>query len=149
MERLFPCRIARRRTGGEPDEDHPSQNRDVLHSLPREPHPARSEDVYGIRESTLASKTKRPGRCTQAGAWRNLGATGSDLRDFCRLGALGTLRDLEADFVSFVQGLVPVSHNLAKVDEDIVARFTGDETVAFGSVEPLYCSLFHGTDPFR
>ena len=86
---------------------------------------------------------------TQAGALIPVRARRSDLCDLRRLGALGTLRDFEANFVSLVQGLIPVSHNLAKVDEDIVARLTGDETVAFGSVEPLYCSLFHGTDPFK
>jgi hypothetical protein len=33
------------------------------------------------------------------------------------------------------------------MNEDIVTRFTLDESEAFGSVKPLDDSLFHGTTP--
>lgn len=58
------------------------------------------------------------------------------------------LGDIELHTVTVIEVLEPVTGDLSVMHKDILAVFTGNESKSFGSVEPLYCSLFHGTVPF-
>ena len=71
--------------------------------------------------------------------------------DLCNVSCLQALRaafKLELNLVALVQVLVPVTCDGFVVYEHIFATRTRNETEALGSVEPLYCTLFPGTDPF-
>jgi hypothetical protein len=58
--------------------------------------------------------------------------------------AFGTLRTLELDSFAFVQRPVAGILNGGKVNEDILAARSLDESVALGSIEPLHNTmLFH------
>ena len=62
-------------------------------------------------------------------------------------GGLRPPGDLEVHLIAFVQGFVSLADDFLEVDEHIFARFTLNESEALGSVEPLHCPFFHGTDP--
>lgn len=71
--------------------------------------------------------------------------------DLCHVRCLQAFRaafELELNLVALVQVLIAVACNGLVVYEHIFATRTRNETEAFGSVEPLHCTLFHGTDPF-
>ena len=58
--------------------------------------------------------------------------------------ALRSLRDLEANFLSFLQRLEPRHVDRREVREKVFPSTVGrNETVALGVVEPLYCSSWH------
>jgi len=58
------------------------------------------------------------------------------------LEAFGALRDAEFDLIPFVQGLEAGSLDGRVMNEDVIAGFAADESIAFFVVEPLYCTLF-------
>ena len=61
-----------------------------------------------------------------------------------RLGALGSLSDLELDSLVLLERLVAVALNLRIVDEHVRAvTIGGDEAEALLAVEPLHSSLRH------
>jgi hypothetical protein len=47
-----------------------------------------------------------------------------------------------------LKALEPAGLNGGEMDENIFARLAADKAVAFGVIEPLYCSLFHGVNLF-
>jgi hypothetical protein len=75
----------------------------------------------------------------------------ADALDFANVGCLETFwasLELELNLVTLVQILIAVTGNGLVVHEHVFATRTRNKPEAFGSVEPLYCTLFHGTDPF-
>lgn len=64
------------------------------------------------------------------------------------LESLGSTLDVKFHFIAFVKTFVTVSDDCFEMDEYVFAVATGNETKTFGSIEPLDCSLFHGTNPF-
>src|SRR6476620_1161654 len=68
----------------------------------------------------------------------------SDGGDSHRLGALGSLLDLELDALVRLEGAEAAALDLGKVHEDILrAVIRGDEAEALVAVEPLHSSLCH------
>jgi hypothetical protein len=55
------------------------------------------------------------------------------------------LLDFELDLIALVQSAIALTTNCLEMDEYVFAILTGDESEAFGSVEPFDCSFFHGT----
>jgi hypothetical protein len=64
------------------------------------------------------------------------------------LESLRSLFDVELHLIAFVETLIAVTNYCFIMDENIFAVTAGNETKTFGSIEPLDCSLFHGTNPF-
>jgi hypothetical protein len=60
------------------------------------------------------------------------------------LGSFLRLFHFEFDGVSSVERAKTVANDARKVDKDIAARFTRDESITFGGIEPLYRTSFHG-----
>ena len=58
------------------------------------------------------------------------------------LQALGALRNVELHGLPFLKTFEPAGLDCREVHKNILAALTADEAVAFGVVEPLYCSLF-------
>src|SRR5215217_7582140 len=70
--------------------------------------------------------------------------TRSDRADVLRLGALGTLGDVELNLLVLVQGLVALGLNRRVVHENVVAAvLLRDEAETLLGVEPLYGALSH------
>src|SRR3954453_14880778 len=68
----------------------------------------------------------------------------SDGTNVLRLGALGTLGDVELDLLVLVQGLVALGLNRRVVHEDVVAAvLLRDEAETLLGVEPLHGALSH------
>jgi hypothetical protein len=65
-----------------------------------------------------------------------------DSFDVLCLGAFGSLGDRELYSLAFFKVAVSVAHNGAKMDKDIAAGITLNETVSLGTVEPLHNALF-------
>src|SRR5690242_6855465 len=64
--------------------------------------------------------------------------------DSHRLGALGSLLDLELDALVLLEGAEAAALDLGKVHEDILRPVVrGDEAEAFVAVEPFHSSLCH------
>src|SRR5438105_10838816 len=63
--------------------------------------------------------------------------------DVLCLPALGSLDDIELDGLALFQAAKALVLNGGVMHEDILAILPADETVPFGVVEPLHCSLFH------
>ena len=59
------------------------------------------------------------------------------------LPALGSLHDVELDRLPFLQAAEALALNRREMNKYILAILPADKAVAFGVVEPLYCSLFH------
>lgn len=57
------------------------------------------------------------------------------------LQAFGSLLHLEFDRLAFVKGLVPISLNGRKVNENVLARLSLNESITLGCIEPLDCTL--------
>ena len=58
--------------------------------------------------------------------------------------ALGTLRNIKLDFLTFFQSLEAVHGDRRKVREQIFAATIGcDETKTFGIVKPFHCASCH------
>ena len=58
--------------------------------------------------------------------------------------ALGALRNIKLDFLTFFQGLEAVHGDCRKVCEQIFAATIGcDETKTFGIVKPFHCASCH------
>ncbi len=68
--------------------------------------------------------------------------------DVRRLEPLGPLFDVELNLIAFIQCFIPGADDRPEMDEHVFATRALNETEAFGSVEPLDCSFFHGTCPF-
>src|SRR5579872_2198736 len=62
--------------------------------------------------------------------------------DVCRLQAFGSLRDLKTHFGALFERTIAVALDRREVHEDVLAALSLDKAIAFGGVEPLYCSLF-------
>ena len=62
------------------------------------------------------------------------------------LQALGALRNVELHGLPFLKTFEPAGLDCREVHKNILAALTADEAVAFGVVEPLYCSLFCHVD---
>src|SRR5712692_7475488 len=68
----------------------------------------------------------------------------------CRLDSLNVLSlpalrafgHLELHGLPFLQAAKAACLNSGEMHEDVLAILTADEAIAFGVVEPLYCSLF-------
>ena len=106
------------------------------------------ESVDGSRKQ--ACFNKNPGHQSVTGV--TVAPKGEKALRFRYARGLQTFRpadNLEADDVAFVEGFVPVTDDFFEMHKDILASFACNKTEAFGSVEPLYCSFFHGTDPFN
>src|SRR5258708_184986 len=65
----------------------------------------------------------------------------SDLDDVLCLQAFRAFHDLERHAVALIEALEPLTEDAGVMDEHIRSMFPGDETIAFGVVEPLHCSL--------
>jgi len=59
------------------------------------------------------------------------------------LWALRAVHDLEGNPLVLLQGFEAVHLDSGVMDENVAATVTGDEAVAFRSVEPLDDTLFH------
>lgn len=66
----------------------------------------------------------------------------SDRLHVFSLPALGALRNVELDCLTLLQTLEAARLDRREVHKNILAALTANETIAFGVVEPLYCSLF-------
>ena len=62
------------------------------------------------------------------------------------LPALGPLGDVELHGLALLQALETARLDRREVHKNIFAILTADEAVAFGVIEPLYCSLFCHVD---
>ena len=62
------------------------------------------------------------------------------------LPALGPLGDVELHCLALLQALETACLDRREVHKNILAILTADEAIAFGVVEPLYCSLFCHVD---
>lgn len=71
-----------------------------------------------------------------------------DLANVSGLKPLRTSLDVELYLVAFDQVLVAVAHERFVVDEHIFAATALNESEAFGSIEPLNDSFFHGKRTF-
>jgi hypothetical protein len=60
-----------------------------------------------------------------------------------RLPPLRSFGDIELHRLALLQALKPTRLDRRKMHENVLARLAADKPVAFGVVEPLYCSLFH------
>ena len=60
-----------------------------------------------------------------------------------RLPAFWSLGDIELHSLAFLQALKATRLDGGEVNENVFAILTADKAVAFGVIEPLYCSLFH------
>src|ERR1051326_5490279 len=60
------------------------------------------------------------------------------------LQALGSLDDVELNRLPFFQAAEAFVLNGGVVYEHVLAILPADETIPFGVIEPLHCSLFHG-----
>ena len=60
-----------------------------------------------------------------------------------RLPAFWTFSDIELHRLALLQALETTSLDGGEMYEDVFASLTANKAVAFGIVEPLYCSLFH------
>ena len=60
-----------------------------------------------------------------------------------RLPAFGSLGYVELHCLTLLQASEATCLDRRKMHENVFARLAADEAVAFGVVEPLYCSLFH------
>ena len=60
-----------------------------------------------------------------------------------RLQAFWSLGHFELHYLAFLQASEAASLNGREMHENVIARLTADEAVAFGVIEPLYRSLFH------
>ena len=58
-------------------------------------------------------------------------------RNVGRLGSLGTLLNIEFDFLSFLQVTETVALNGGKMDEHVLSTFALDKAEAFVTIEPL------------
>src|SRR5262249_25423986 len=63
--------------------------------------------------------------------------------DVLCLQALGSLDDVELHRLAFLQAAEALVLNGGVVNEHVLAVLAADETIAFGVIEPLHCSLFH------
>src|SRR5207248_5346136 len=64
--------------------------------------------------------------------------------------ALGTFQKLILHCLAFVKGPVAIFLNSGKMHKDVFSGRPLNEAIAFGSVEPLDCSLlFHKCNSFR
>jgi hypothetical protein len=63
--------------------------------------------------------------------------------DVLGLPALGALGYVKLHGLAFLKALETAGLNGGEMDENIFARLAADKAVAFGVIEPLYCSLFH------
>src|SRR5215471_875901 len=69
----------------------------------------------------------------------------ADNGDVACLQTLGALLDIELDALAFLQVLETLALNGREVDEDIIAAFASNESIALCSIEPLDCTV----DTFR
>ena len=76
---------------------------------------------------------------------------GSDRLDVLSLPALGPFGHVELHRLALLQALEAAALDRREVHKNIFAILTADEAVAFGVIEPLYCSLFCHVDtvPFQ
>jgi hypothetical protein len=65
-----------------------------------------------------------------------------DLGYVFSLEALGSLLDFKLDKLAFVQRFVSIHLDRGEVNEDVLSRLALDETIPFGSIEPLDHTLF-------
>src|SRR5213078_2221072 len=80
--------------------------------------------------------------CAASGRALAVDASGDDL-DVFRLGSLLALRDVELDFLSFLQVAVAAAGDRAEVHEHVRASLHCNEAVALIAVEPFHCALRH------
>jgi len=106
--------------------------------------PSLRRDLDRFRLSgPAAGQEKGPDASRTAGPEEDLerreGAPNRDshLHDPFRLGALGTVCDLELDLLPFVERAIPVALDRAVVDEHVLTVVSLDESIALGIVEPL------------
>jgi hypothetical protein len=99
-----------------------------------------------LRESDESVKTKNSApvsserRCAEF--------DGSVSLDFADVRSLQTLRaflNIELYGVTFIQVSVPFADNRFEVHKYILTAVARNEAITFGSIEPLDCSLLHGT----
>jgi hypothetical protein len=66
--------------------------------------------------------------------------------DVFRLPALWALGDIELHRLALLKALEPARLDGGEMHKNVFATLTADEAIAFGVVEPLYCSLFCHVD---
>ena len=66
--------------------------------------------------------------------------------DVLSLPALGALGYVELHRLALLQALEAARLDRREVHKNVFATLTADEAVAFGVIEPLYCSLFCHVD---
>jgi len=49
----------------------------------------------------------------------------------------------ELDLVAFLQRLEAITFNRFVMDKDVIALFSGDESITLLTIKPLYSSSFH------
>jgi len=77
----------------------------------------------------------------------DLGVAADDVR---RLQTFGALEQLELYNLAFVEGAISVLLDHGEMDEHVFAGGALDESVSFGSVKPLHCTLlFIHANSFR
>jgi hypothetical protein len=59
-----------------------------------------------------------------------------------RLKTFGALFDFEFNRLAFIERLVAIHRDRGEVHEYVFTGLALNETIAFGSIEPLHCALF-------
>jgi hypothetical protein len=72
---------------------------------------------------------------------------GLELYNVGCFGALGRVDNVELHLLAFSQRLKAAVLNIAKMNEHIAAIFTGNESKAFGIIEPFYGTCLHDELP--
>jgi hypothetical protein len=72
---------------------------------------------------------------------------GLELYNVGCFGALGRVDNVELNLLAFSQRLKAAVLNVAEMNEHIAAFFTGNESKAFGIIEPLYATCLHDELP--
>jgi hypothetical protein len=70
-----------------------------------------------------------------------------ELHDIGRFGALGRVDNVELHLLAFGQRLEAAVLNVAEMNEHVAAFFTGNESKAFGIIEPLNDTCLHDELP--
>ena len=78
----------------------------------------------------------------------NLCESGLERLHILGLPALGAFDHIELYLLTFLQAAESVRLNGREVYEYILAVLAADKSIAFGVIEPLYCSCFHGVALF-
>src|SRR5450759_1279992 len=103
---------------------------------------ARRIAAFGEQENQQFQTRKCPGFFRISGTLLSLSVVPLDSGNVLRLPALGALGHVELHCLTFLQALEAARLNSGEMHENVFAILTADETIAFGVVKPLHCSLF-------